>query len=192
MTLTLKTRAPMQITVADPRHAAAHLTVRSAEPDDIGALHRLYAEPHIVRGTSATPLARRDETRAWLEAALADAHLLVAAAGDELAGALLLKPLHHMPLRHVGQITRVGVGAAWQGRGVASRLVGEAVRLADNWLGLLRLELLVFPDNAAAVGLYRKHGFREEGRLRGYALRDGAFHDVLAMARLRGPLAGAR
>lgn len=43
-------------------------------------------------------------------------------------------------------------------------------------------------DNAAAIALYRKFGFREEGLMRGYAFRDGTYVDCLAMARLRGLL----
>lgn len=192
MTVTINTRAPLQIAVADPRHTFPELGVRSAEPADADALHRLYAQPHIVRATSASPMACRNETRVWLEAALAESHLLVAEIDSELAGSLLLRPLRHMGLRHVGQISRVAVGAGWQGRGVGSRLLAEALGLADRWLGLLRLELMVFADNPAAIGIYRKQGFREEGRLRGYALRDGVYHDVVAMARLRGLLAGER
>lgn len=56
---------------------------------------------------------------------------------------------------------------------------------ADNWLDLKRLELTVFADNAAAIALYEKLGFEREGVLRSYAFRDGAYVDVLAMARLR-------
>ncbi len=35
--------------------------------------------------------------------------------------------------------------------------------LADNWLNLQRLELTVYSDNAAAIALYRKFGFEQEG-----------------------------
>ena len=55
---------------------------------------------------------------------------------------------------------------------------------ADRWMGVLRIELTVYVDNAAAIALYRKFGFEIEGRYRGYALRDGALVDAFAMARL--------
>ena len=55
---------------------------------------------------------------------------------------------------------------------------------ADRWMGVLRIELTVYVDNAAAIALYRKFGFETEGRHRGYALRDGRYVDALAMARL--------
>ena len=39
-------------------------------------------------------------------------------------------------------------------------------------------------QNEPAIALYRKFGFVEEGRHRGFALRDGEYVDALAMARL--------
>jgi putative acetyltransferase len=73
----------------------------------------------------------------------------------------------------------------WRGRGVGTALMTAAVHLAENWLGLTRLELTVFTDNEAAIALYRKFGFEVEGTMRRYALRDGQYVDSHAMARLR-------
>jgi putative acetyltransferase len=67
-------------------------------------------------------------------------------------------------------------------------LFGALVELADNWLGLRRLELGVYVDNAPAIALYRKFGFEVEATERADAFRDGAFVDAYLMARLRGPL----
>jgi putative acetyltransferase len=55
---------------------------------------------------------------------------------------------------------------------------------ADRWAGVLRLELSVYVDNAPAIALYRKFGFVVEGTFRAYAMRDGAYVDAYAMARL--------
>ena len=52
-------------------------------------------------------------------------------------------------------------------------------------VGLKRIELTVFADNAAAIRLYEKFGFELEGTHRAYAYRDGQFADALCMARLR-------
>ena len=69
---------------------------------------------------------------------------------------------------------------------MGTALLAAAIDLADHWLGLRRLELHVYPDNAAGIRLYEKFGFAVEGTARDFALRDGAFVDALAMARLRG------
>jgi putative acetyltransferase len=57
----------------------------------------------------------------------------------------------------------MGVRDDWQGKGVGSALMRAALDLADNWLGLRRLELNVHADNERAIALYRKFGFEIEG-----------------------------
>ncbi|KPY48289.1 GCN5-related N-acetyltransferase [Pseudomonas viridiflava] len=52
-------------------------------------------------------------------------------------------------------------------------------------MNLRRVELTVYADNEAAIGLYQKFSFETEGRLRQYAIRDGMMVDALTMARLR-------
>jgi putative acetyltransferase len=59
------------------------------------------------------------------------------------------------------------------------------IDLADNWLGIRRLELTVYADNTAAVHLYEKFGFRIEGTLSQFARRAGTLVDAYSMARLR-------
>jgi putative acetyltransferase len=78
----------------------------------------------------------------------------------------------------------ISVVPEWQRRGVGSALVGALCDYADRWLGLLRLELTVYVDNAPAIALYRKFGFEHEGTHRAYALRDGVYVDAHTMARL--------
>jgi len=52
-----------------------------------------------------------------------------------------------------------------RGRGVGTALVAESIRRART-RGLHKLTLSVFPHNDAAIALYRKFGFVEEGRRR--------------------------
>ena len=87
---------------------------------------------------------------------------------------------------HAGSVG-MGVHDDWTGRGVGRALLQALVDTADRWLGLRRLELTVYADNDPALALYRRLGFEVEGRHRCFALRDGAFVDALAMARLGGP-----
>jgi len=55
------------------------------------------------------------------------------------------------------------VAARCRGRGVGTALVERAIAWAKA-RGLHKLTLSVFPHNEAAIGLYRKFGFVEEGR----------------------------
>ncbi|SDI77372.1 Acetyltransferase (GNAT) family protein [Ferrimonas sediminum] len=70
---------------------------------------------------------------------------------------------------------------------MGSALLTALLDLADNWLALRRIELEVYADNSAALALYRKQGFEQEGRARKYAFRDGRYVDALLMARVCTP-----
>ncbi len=79
----------------------------------------------------------------------------------------------------------MAVHAQWQGKGIGTALMEAVINLTEQWLNISRLELTVFTDNEAAVGLYKKFGFEIEGTLRTFAFRDGQFADTYMMARLR-------
>ena len=51
---------------------------------------------------------------------------------------------------------------------------------------MIRVELTVYADNDAAIGLYKKFGFSVEGLSPSYAMRDGELVDTLHMGRIRG------
>ena len=57
----------------------------------------------------------------------------------------------------------MAVARPWRGRGVGSALLATAIEKAHGE-GLHKLSLEVFPHNDAAIALYRKFGFVEEGR----------------------------
>ena len=73
----------------------------------------------------------------------------------------------------------------WQGQGIGSALLEAALDLADNWLGVTRVDLQVYTDNQAGIALYEKFGFEIEGTHYRYVLRAGEYVDAYSMARLR-------
>jgi len=78
----------------------------------------------------------------------------------------------------------MAVARAWRGRGVGTALVHAAVEKARRD-GLHKLSLEVFPHNAAAIALYRKFGFVEEGRRRQHYRRsNGELWDSIVMGLL--------
>ena len=60
--------------------------------------------------------------------------------------------------RRNGHIDQVVVAISYWGRGVADQLLSQARRLSPE-----RLRLEVNLDNAAAIALYERHGFRKTG-----------------------------
>lgn len=109
---------------------------------------------------------------------------LVAVHCNEVIGHIGLEQYSRIRQTHVGGIGMV-VTPDWHRKGVGSKLLAAVLEVADNWMNLRRVELTVYADNEAAIGLYQKFGFETEGRLRQYAIRDGMMVDALTMARLR-------
>jgi len=162
----------------------ATIKIRSAEPSDYPGLQALLTLPGVVFGTLQVPFTSQEVWRQRILQPPENARFLVACTQDGIIGSAGLHIPAAVRRRHVGEVG-LGVHDAWQRRGVGSQLLGSLLELADRWLNLTRIELTVFTDNAAAIGLYEKHGFRLEGRLERYAFRDGAYVDAFAMARLR-------
>jgi putative acetyltransferase len=109
---------------------------------------------------------------------------LVAEQAGRIVGSAGMHPIGPALRRRHAVMIGISVGADAQGRGVGTALMHALCDYADRWMGVLRIELTVYDDNAAAIALYRKFGFEIEGRHRAYALRDGRYVDALAMARL--------
>jgi RimJ/RimL family protein N-acetyltransferase len=104
---------------------------------------------------------------------------LVAVADSELVGWL-----HVAASRFgFGEIA-IGVACDWRGRGVGSALLAAGIEWARE-SGLHKLILDVFPHNAAAIALYRKFGFVDEGRrVKQYRRASGELWDALEMGLL--------
>jgi len=77
------------------------------------------------------------------------------------------------------------VSEPFQGQGIGSALLRAALDLADNWLALRRVELLVYSSNESAIALYERFGFEVEAELADYAYQYGNYISALVMSRLR-------
>jgi len=160
------------------------ILIRPVEPEDWPEVAEVLAQPGVIAGTLQLPFRSRAFHKKRLEERWpADGVHLAAVIGGKLIGTAALARLPNRR-SHVGQIG-MGVHDAWQGRGAGAALMSALLDTADRWLGLRRIELTVYVDNARAIALYERFGFVREGVHRDYALRDGGFVDAIAMARLR-------
>lgn len=161
----------------------AGIHVRAREPRDLEALTEICNCPSVIAGTLQLPYRSVESRREWM-APTANAHHLVAEVDGRVVGNLGLHTNTTPRQRHVGSIGMM-VHEDFQRRGVGTALMLAMIDLADNWLGLRRLDLHVYVDNAPAVHLYEKFGFVIEGTARQFALRGGLYVDAYAMARVR-------
>jgi L-phenylalanine/L-methionine N-acetyltransferase len=162
------------------------ITVRHSEPEDYAAIYRVYSSPRAMADTLGLPFSSKEPWRERLAAQREGEVSLVACAGGEVVGHLSVYPYREPRRRHSGHFG-MAVRDDWQGKGVGTKLLEAALDLADNWLGLTRLDLRVFVANVVAIALYRKFGFKIEGTHERFALRGGEYVDAYVMARLKQP-----
>jgi ribosomal protein S18 acetylase RimI-like enzyme len=143
------------------RHAPIILSmldfrIRDGRPADLAALCEIE-----TRSFAADRLSRRSFRRLM---GSPSARLRVAVMGDDIVG-------YHVVFRRAGstvaRLYSIAVAAAARGRGLGTRLLGDAERQAKR-AGALVLRLEVRPDNAGAIRLYAERGFEPIGRHRDY------------------------
>lgn len=154
--------------------------VRRACPEDVDAIVDLFVAVVDERrwlGTEA-PVDRAAQRERFLEHIDGSARgaSVVAVAGEHIVGHARVD-LTPYNVAGLGMM----VDARWRGRGVGGALV-EAMVDASRQLGAHKIALQVWPHNEAALRLYRRHGFVEEGVLRRhYPRRSGELWDAVIM-----------
>ena len=166
---------------------AAAIVIRRPRPADAAAIAATMADPRVQPGLLQMPYGTEEFWRKRIEEMPVGSNVpelfIVAERDGTVVGNAGLMPVPGVRRRHAMGLG-LSVAHAAQGQGVGTALMQALVDWADRWANVLRLELTVFTDNAAAIALYRKFSFEIEGTHRAYALRDGVYADVLAMARL--------
>jgi L-phenylalanine/L-methionine N-acetyltransferase len=167
--------------------SVSDLLVRRVRRDDAAAVAATMSDPLVARGLLQMPHGSEDFWRKRIDEMpagnAANEIMLVAERGGVVIGNAGLHGVAALRRRHVAGLG-IAVARASQSQGVGSALMAALIDWADQWAQVLRIELTVFADNDAAIALYRKFGFEHEGTHRAYALRDGVYADVHAMARL--------
>lgn len=148
----------------------------------------IWLSPECQWGGLQLPLQSRDAIRKTLEHAPATTTRLVAIEKEQgrVIGTLSLGQMsgRRSHAAEVGLLVRDD----FKGKGIGSALLSSGIDFAENWLGLHRLSLIVYPDNERAIHLYERNGFKIEGRLLCAVRRAGRLVDAYMMARLNANL----
>jgi diaminopimelate decarboxylase len=169
---------------ADPAVVAPQgVVIRPASPRDargfVGFWTAIVAEGRYVRSESVRHPARVYRARfrhPWTDR---EAQVL-AVDGDRVVGHLYVQREEHPVTRHVATLG-IAVAATHRGRGIGSALMAEALRWAHS-VGVEKVLLSVYPHNTAAIALYRKFGFVDEGRLARQSRKSYGYEDEILMA----------
>ena len=159
---------------------------------DVAGITALVNLPGVRYGTARLPFQSLEETRALMESTPPGSLMLAAELDQQIVGQGSLIRMRGRQA-HMAELG-IAVHDDFTGKGIGTALLDAMLDAADRWLGVRRTQLYVNADNAQAIALYERHGFALEGTHRAYALRDGAYVDVLCMARFGGadPLADLR
>jgi putative acetyltransferase len=156
----------------------ADFQVRAARPEDAPAMAALFAAVAGERDGIATepPVDVAGRTVVF---ARSTASTVVAEAAGQVVGMLHVEASRH----GFGELGML-VDRAWRGRGAGSALLAAAADMARDQ-GLHKLCLEVFARNAAAIAVYRKAGYAEEGRrVAQYRRASGERWDTIVMGLL--------
>jgi RimJ/RimL family protein N-acetyltransferase len=158
--------------------------IRRAEPGDAASLVRLAEEVGAEEG--GWLIADGDwrsvsEERRYLRAIRRHtfAAVLVADLGGRVVGRLSIGRDSHPASEHVADVGLM-VAEDQRRRGIGLALMEAGEEWARS-VGVLKIELHVFPHNEAALALYERLGYRQVGRRRVHFRRSDGLVDAILM-----------
>lgn len=110
--------------------------------------------------------------------------MYVAVEGQTVVGWADIMPVEIPECAHRAMLG-MGVIAARRGTGLGGLLLAECLAHAPR-CGIAKVELTVYTNNAPAIALYRKHGFKDVGVSHDYRRLDGVTYDALLMEKFLG------
>lgn len=160
--------------------------LRGWAAEDLEMLRDMRSDLSLQRQLMAHPRGNSlDQVRDWLAARTKSPDgvflVIVGLPSCEMAGYI-----QAVGMDHINGVARLGICIApgFQGEGYG----GEAMALLESYLkeifGIRKVMLEVLAENAVAIGMYIKHGYREVGRLQQHFYSDGEYADVVIMEKL--------
>jgi phosphinothricin acetyltransferase len=161
------------------------MVIRDATAEDAAAIASIYNEGIEDRvATLETALRTPEERAAWLAARGPRHPVLVATDEDSsVLGWASLNQFSPRPAYDYVADFSVYVAREQRGRGVGDRLLSMLEERARE-LGYHKMVLAAFPNNAAGMRLYERHGFRTVGVYQEQGRLDDRWVDVIIMEKI--------
>ncbi|MDY6945386.1 MAG: GNAT family protein [Pseudomonadota bacterium] len=162
--------------------------LRELERHDVPIINRWRADAALVGNLgSAFRYVGSAVDEKWFDNYLAsranNVRLAISSEDGVLIGAVYLLGIDWVH-RHAEFSIWIG-DASVQRRGAGETATRGMLNHAFGDLNLERVWLTVLPHNEPAIRLYRKVGFREEGRQRSAVYKNGRYEDMMMMSVLR-------
>jgi putative acetyltransferase len=163
------------------------VTIRGQQTDDWEQLYALLNEPTILRASlDDLPYMAEDTFREHVNAPAANAHTLIAETGQpsgrkHVIGVAWLE-VQRTRRRHLAELSLV-VHPDYRGSDAEHALLDAALNLADQWLALQRIEVIVYADDDSALSFYEQHGFEREALMPRFVFRAGEYSTAVMLAR---------
>lgn len=161
------------------------VVIRPARVEDAEAItahvRRIAGDPDGFSPAALDEVRTVEQQRALLEETCADPRVLflVAERAGRIVGETNLRPFSRYAATSHVRVFGIGLDREVRRRGLGTELTRRAIAWAKEQ-GVTRIELQVFADNAAAIGLYEKMGFVREGVRRAlFRFGDRSVDDVL-------------
>lgn len=160
------------------------MIVRDAAPDDLPAIVAIYnaAIPGRLATADTEPVTIESKEAWFAQHGPASHPLWVADVDGTIGGWLSFSAFYGRPAYRATAELSVYVAPTHQRRGIARRLVADAVERAPG-LGLTTLLGFVFGHNAPSLGLFEGFGFARWAHLPRVAVLDGVERDLVILGR---------
>jgi RimJ/RimL family protein N-acetyltransferase len=158
------------------------ISLRPVEEADLDWIRQLRNDESTWPSLGDPRPLKRGRQEAWLAGVDASASQHYFVALDDRGTRLGLIRMDEQDL--VNRSVRIGLDVVpeLRGKGWGFRIYGALLAYVFDYLGVHRVWLLVLATNKPALGLYKKLGFRLEGRQRQAVWRAGAWVDYLSMS----------
>jgi RimJ/RimL family protein N-acetyltransferase len=153
------------------------------------AVQRWVNQPDVRKGTGTEGPVSNFEHRQWYENLMMDRTQRTFVIGENSGG--VLKPAGLIGLKNINGRARHAEYWIYIGdidsrrKGLAAEATNLILGFGFKTLGLHRIFLIVMENNIAAINLYRKLGFVEEGTAREHVFFDGCFQNMISFSLLQ-------
>jgi putative acetyltransferase len=165
------------------------VTIRGQRSDDWEYLYALLNEKEIIQNSiDDLPYVPEEMFRERVNAPASNTHTLIAEASQpsgrkRIVGVAWLQAQTRRR-SHIGSLDLI-IHPDYRGSDAENSLLEAALNMTDNWLGLRRIEVIVYADDETALTFYEQRGFEREAVMRRFAFRAGRYSDACLLVRQR-------